>query len=306
MISFFKKKSNADSDKFEPKKESGFIKSIFTHKKLDEHTLEDLEDLLIMADMGVKASAKIISNFSEKKMDKKASDVEIRTELAHDIEKILIPCEKPFETDRNKKPYIVLMIGVNGAGKTTSIGKISAKLNKQGLKVSLIAGDTFRAAAVEQLKVWGTRNSIRVYSGTENCNSAGLVYDGINEAVKQGDDVVLIDTAGRLQNKSHLMEELKKIVKVIQKIVPEAPHSTLLTLDATTGQNALEQVKVFKEMLNVTGLVITKLDGTSKGGVLIAIAEETNTPIHFIGVGEGIDDLREFSSEEFSKGLVGL
>jgi len=280
------------------------FKSIFTQKKLDGHTLEDLEDLLIMADMGVKASAKIISSFGKRKMDKKASDEEIRNELAGEIEAILKPHQKAFEINKSQKPYIVLMIGVNGAGKTTSIGKISAKLKKQGLKISLIAGDTFRAAAVEQLKIWGERNNIRVYSGQENCNSAGLVYDGINEAIKQGDDVVLIDTAGRLQNKSHLMEELKKMVKVIQKIVPDAPHSTLLTLDATTGQNALEQVKVFKEMLPVTGLVITKLDGTSKGGVLIAIAEETSTPVHFIGVGEGIDDLREFDAKEFSKSLV--
>lgn len=307
MISFFKKKNNDEvSVSLEPKKKNGVIKSIFTQKKLDEHTLEDLEDLLILSDMGLKAANKIILNFSKRRVDKKSTDYEIRQELATDIEKILHPSEKPFTVDKSIKPYVVLMIGVNGAGKTTTIGKIAAKLKSQGLKVSLIAADTFRAAAVEQLKIWGIRNDIRVFHGENDCNSAGLTYDGVNEAIKQKDDVVLIDTAGRLQNKSHLMEELKKIVKVIQKIIPDAPHSTLLTLDATTGQNALEQVKVFKEALNVTGLIITKLDGSSKGGILIAVAEETKTPIHYIGLGEGIDDLTNFSAKTFAEKLVGI
>lgn len=310
MFSFFKKSKEQkietpkEENKIEQVRKTGFIKSIFGQKKLDEHTIDDLEDILIMSDMGVKASAKIMTAFSKRRMDKKASDEEIRGELAYDIEQILAPCEKKFMVDTSKKPFVILMIGVNGAGKTTSIGKISAKLKEQGLKVSLIAGDTFRAAAVEQLKVWGDRNDTRVFSGESGCNSAGLCYDGLNEAIKQGDDVVMIDTAGRLQNKSHLMEELKKIVKVIQKIIPDAPHETLLTLDSTTGQNALDQTKVFKEMLGVSGLIITKLDGTSKGGVLVAIAEESPTPIYYIGVGEGIDDLQEFSAKEFAQNIV--
>lgn len=307
MFSFFKKKQNDEVPvSLSPEKKIGVIKSIFTQKKLDEHTLEDLEDLLIMSDMGLKAANKIILNFSKRRVDKKSTDAEIRQELATDIEKILQPCEKSFIVDTSKKPYVVLMIGVNGAGKTTTLGKIAAKLTSQGLKVSLIAADTFRAAAVEQLKIWGDRNNIRVFHGQDGCNSAGLTYDGINEAIKQKDDVVLIDTAGRLQNKAHLMEELKKIIKVIQKTLPEAPHSTLLTIDATTGQNALEQVKVFKEALNVTGLIITKLDGSSKGGVLIAIAEETKTPIHYIGLGEGIKDLTNFSAKDYAEKLVGI
>lgn len=307
MISFFKKKKDEEiSVDLTSNKKIGVIKSIFTQKKLDDHTLEDLEDLLIMSDMGLKAANRIILDFSKKRVDKKSTDIEIRQELAIEIEKILTTCEKLFTVDKNTKPYVVLMIGVNGAGKTTTIGKIAAKLKSEGLKVSLIAADTFRAAAVDQLKVWGERNKIRVFAGADGCNSAGLTYDGINQAIKEGDDVVLIDTAGRLQNKTHLMEELKKIVKVVQKIIPEAPHSTLLTLDSTTGQNALEQVKVFKEALNVTGLIVTKLDGSSKGGVLIAIAEETKTPIHYIGLGEGIDDLMNFSAKDFAEKLVGI
>ncbi|MDR1694747.1 MAG: signal recognition particle-docking protein FtsY [Lactobacillaceae bacterium] len=307
MISFFKKKKDDEiSVDINPEKKMGVIKSIFTQKKLDEQTLEDLEDLLIMSDMGLKAANKIIMNFSKRRVDKKSTDDEIRKELAIDIEKILTPCEKPFKIDQTQKPYVVLMIGVNGAGKTTTIGKIAAKLKSQGLKVSLIAADTFRAAAVEQLEVWGQRNDIRVFHGDNGCNSAGLTYDGINEAIKQKDDVVLIDTAGRLQNKTHLMEELKKIVKVIKKTLPDAPNSTLLTLDATTGQNALEQVKVFKEAMDITGLIVTKLDGSSKGGVLIAIAEETKTPIHFIGLGEGIEHLTNFSAKIYAEKLVGF
>ncbi len=285
-------------------KKTGFIKSLFSQTKLDEQSLEDLEDMLIMSDMGVKASSRIIKTFAKQKVDKKATDQEIRQQLASDIEEILKPCEKKLEITHS--PHIILMIGVNGAGKTTTIGKLAARYKKEGKKISLIPGDTFRAAAVEQLKIWGERNKIRVFHGEANCNSAGLCYDGINLALKEKDDIVFIDTAGRLQNKAHLMEELKKIVTVIKKIIPEAPHTTLLTLDSTTGQNALEQTKVFKEMLNVSGIVITKLDGTAKGGVLIAIAEETNTPIYYVGIGEGIEDLIEFNALDFSKSLIGL
>lgn len=285
---------------------SGGISDIFTKKKVDEQTLEELEELLISADIGVRASAHIISNFSKRRLDKDVSDADIKKELASDIGEILTPCQQPLLIDKNKSPYVVLMVGVNGAGKTTTIGKLSAKLIKQGLKISLIAGDTFRAAAVEQLQIWGERNKIRVFSGTQGCDSAGLCFDGLKKAQELGDDVVFIDTAGRLQNKANLMEELKKVVRVIKKQMPEAPHTTLLTIDATTGQNALSQVEIFKEMVNVNGLVITKLDGSAKGGILVAIAEETHTPIHYIGIGEGIEDLDEFNAHDFSQNLMGL
>ncbi len=277
------------------------ITDIFTKKKIDNETLEELEELLISSDLGIKASTRIIGEFSKIRI----SDEQFaREELAKLIANILKPCEQKLEINRH--PHIILMTGVNGAGKTTTIGKLAAKLKASKKQVSLIAGDTFRAAAVEQLKVWGDRNQIRVFYGQPNCDAAGLCFDGITEAIKQKDDVVFIDTAGRLQNKTQLMDELKKVVRVIKKVIPEAPHTTILTLDATTGQNSIEQVKIFKEMVDVNGLIITKLDGTSKGGVLVAIAEETQTPIYYIGIGEGIEDLDEFKAEDFAKSLLDL
>lgn len=304
MTNFFQKLGlglKKTSDKL-----SGGITDIFTKKKVDEQTLEDLEELLITSDIGIKAATKILQNFAKRKLDKDANEQEIKQELASDIEQILFPCQAPLSINKEHKPYVILMVGVNGAGKTTTIGKLASKYKAQGMKVSLIAGDTFRAAAVEQLQVWGNRNNIRVFSGKPECDAASLCFDGLKEATKEGDDIVFIDTAGRLQNKLNLMEELKKIVRVIKKQIPDAPHSTLLTLDATTGQNALSQVKTFKEMVDVNGLIITKLDGSSKGGILVAIAEENPTPIHFIGIGEGIDDLDEFNAHDFSNSLMGL
>lgn len=283
---------------------SSGISDIFTKRKVDEQTLEELEELLITSDLGVKATNRIIQEFSKKRLDKDLSDSEIKKELASDIEKILIPCSLPINFNKDIKPFVVLMVGVNGAGKTTTIGKLASKLKAQGKKISLIAGDTFRAAAVEQLQVWGDRNKIRVFSGQADCDAASLCFDGLEEAIKQNDDIVFIDTAGRLQNKSNLMEELKKIIKVIKKVIPQAPHATLLTIDATTGQNALEQVKIFKEIVDVSGLVITKLDGSAKGGIVVAIAEETNTPIHYIGIGEAIDDLDKFDAHDFAQNLL--
>lgn len=323
------------------------ISGIFTKKKVDSQTLEDLEDLLITSDMGVKASSKIIGNFAQRRLNKDITNEEIKTELAADIETILKPCQKSFtnyleitsessfyemnadvsterktgayktvhedlsteetlKTSVKKRLRVILMVGVNGAGKTTTIGKLGKKFAEQGYKVSFIAADTFRAAAVEQLAVWGSRHNLRVFSGPAGCDSAGLCYDGLKEAEKQGDDIVFIDTAGRLQNKKGLMEELQKIVRVIKKISPEAPHKTLITIDATTGQNGLDQVKTFKELVDVNGVVVTKLDGSSKGGILLAIASETGIPIHFVGVGEQAEDMDVFTAEDFTKGLLGL
>ena len=282
------------------------ISDIFTKRKVDSQTLEELEELLITSDLGVKASTKIIAKFGERRLNKDASSAEIRSELAADIEAILKPCEQNLAIDNNIKPFVILMVGVNGAGKTTTIGKLAAKFKQEGKKISFIAGDTFRAAAVEQLEVWGKRNDIRVYKGPNGCDAAGLCFDGLSEALKQGDDIVFIDTAGRLQNKTGLMDELKKIIRVIKKVIPEAPHATLLTIDATTGQNALAQVQTFKEIVDVSGLIITKLDGTAKGGILVAVAEEQPTPIHFIGIGEGIDDLDKFNAHDFANSIMEL
>lgn len=283
---------------------SGGISDIFTKKRIDAETLAELEDLLISADMGVKASAKIAAAFGKKRFDKELDEKDIRRELAAEIEKILKPWEKSLIIEPEKKPFVVLMVGVNGAGKTTTIGKLTSKLSAQGKKVSMIAGDTFRAAAVEQLQVWGKRCGVRVFAKETGADAASVAYEGLQEAVKCGDDVVFIDTAGRLQNKAGLMEELKKVVRVIKKILPEAPHATLLTIDATTGQNALAQVQAFKEIIEVSGLIVTKLDGSAKGGILAAISEECGTPVHFIGVGEGIEDLDEFNAADYARNLL--
>ena len=280
---------------------SSGISDIFTKRKIDDATLEELEELLITSDMGVKASSKIVDSLSRVRVDKSGEPEEIRTRITDVVSNILKPCEKDFAIEGS--PCVILMVGVNGAGKTTTVGKLAARF--RGKKISFIAADTFRAAAVEQLSVWGERNNIRVIKGAPGCDAAGLCFDGLQEALRQNDDIVFIDTAGRLQNKTGLMDELRKIVKVIKKVIPEAPHHTLLCLDATTGQNALEQVKAFKQMVEVNGPVVNKLDGTAKGGILIAIAEEYPTPIYFIGVGESIDDLDKFNAEEFALNLMG-
>ena len=280
---------------------SSGISDIFTKRKIDDATLEELEELLITSDMGVKASSKIVDSLSRVRVDKSGEPEEIRTRITDVVSNILKPCEKDFAIEGS--PCVILMVGVNGAGKTTTVGKLAARF--RGKKISFIAADTFRAAAVEQLSVWGERNNIRVIKGAPGCDAAGLCFDGLQEALRQNDDIVFIDTAGRLQNKTGLMDELRKIVKVIKKVIPEAPHHTLLCLDATTGQNALEQVKAFKQMVEVNGLVVNKLDGTAKGGILIAIAEEYPNPIYFIGVGESIDDLDKFNAEEFALNLMG-
>ena len=282
------------------------ICDIFTKESLSDDIISDLEDVLYTSDVGVQATSQIIKSFSEKRFEK-GSDIEkIKEELYKDIAELLLPSQKEFVIDKTQSPFIVLMVGVNGAGKTTTIGKLGKKFTNLGYKVSFIAGDTFRAAAVEQLSQWGQRNNIRVYSGPQGCDSAGLCFDGIKEAQKNGDDIVFVDTAGRLKNKKGLMDELQKIIRVIKKVSPNAPHQTLITIDATTGQNGLDQVKTFKELVDVNGVVITKLDGTSKGGILIAVATETKLPIYYIGVGEQVDDMDTFNAKDFAKGILDL
>lgn len=279
------------------------ISGIFNQKKLSADSLDELEELLISTDMGIKAASEIIARLSARKFDKDIGEQDIRLALAEEIEQILAPCEKNVSLDNNA-PEVILFVGVNGAGKTTAIGKLAAKFSR--MQTSLIAADTFRAAAVEQLKIWGERNHVRVYSGAPGCDAAGLCFEGLKEALRQKDRLVFIDTAGRLQNKSGLMDELKKITRVIQKVIPEAPHHIWLCLDATTGQNALDQAKTFKDMVDVNGLIVNKLDGSAKGGILVAIAAETGLPVLYIGVGEGLDDLDVFNARDFSRSLVGV
>lgn len=304
MSNFFQKLG------FGLKKSSGKISdglnTIFNKRKIDAAALEELEEVLIGADLGVKASMQIISAFSKKKMDKEATLAEIKEALAEDLTALLKQCEAVWNFTPTDKPYVILMVGVNGAGKTTTIGKLAAKFKQAGRQVSLIAGDTFRAAAVEQLKAWGEKSGVRVFSGAAGCDSAGLCYDGLNAAIKAGDEVVFIDTAGRLQNKSGLMDELKKMIRVIKKVLPEAPHKTILTLDATTGQNAVAQVDVFKNICDVDGLIVTKLDGSSKGGMLAAVAIENPTPVYFVGVGEKTEDMLPFDACDYARGLLDI
>lgn len=275
-------------------------------RKLDDATLEELQDLLITSDMGTRVAMRVTKGIAKGRFDKEISGEEIRLALAEEIEEILKPREQVVDFSDGPRPRIVLFVGVNGSGKTTTIGKIASKLQEQGAKALLVAGDTFRAAAVEQLKVWGERAGIPVMAGAHGADAAGLVYGAVERAKAEDLDLVLVDTAGRLQNKAELMSELGKIVRVMKKIDPDAPHDVILVLDATVGQNALSQVEAFRHTAGVTGLVMTKLDGTAKGGVLVAIAEAHDLPIHFIGIGERAEDLRPFSAEAFAKALVGI
>lgn len=282
------------------------IGGLLTKKKLDKETLQELEDLLIMADVGTKTAAELSSRLAKEKFDKEVDSEEVRTFFADRIAEKLEPHTQELIIDPAKKPFVILMAGVNGAGKTTTIGKLAKQMKDKGLQVSFAAADTFRAAAVEQLKVWGERTGCPVVSRPAGADAAGLVFDALAEAIKRGDDVLFIDTAGRLQNRSELMEELQKIVRIIKKQIPDAPHACLQVLDATVGQNAHSQVKIFSEMIPVTGLVLTKLDGTAKGGVIIALTEEFGLPVHYIGVGEQIGDLQSFKAEDYARSLMGL
>ncbi|WP_210250432.1 signal recognition particle-docking protein FtsY [Ancylobacter sp. TS-1] len=282
------------------------ITDLFTKRQLDASTIEDFEDVLIRADLGVENAAHIAEILRLGLFDRKAGADEVREAVAHEIEAILAPVARPLTFDPATKPFVLLMVGVNGSGKTTTIGKLASTLKAQGKKVVLAAGDTFRAAAVEQLRVWAERTGATLVARAPGADAAGVAFDGIEKARAEGADVLIIDTAGRLQNRAELMAELEKIVRVIKKQDPTAPHAVVLTLDATVGQNALLQVEAFQRVAGVTGLVMTKLDGTARGGILVAIAAKYRLPVHLIGVGEGVDDLQPFAARDFARAVVGL
>lgn len=280
------------------------ISGIFTKRKLNAETLDDLEDLLVQSDIGVAMAGRITAAISKGRFEKGISPDDVRAILADEVTRVLAPVARPLVIDKSKKPHVIIMVGVNGTGKTTTIGKLAAKLSGEGQSVMLAAGDTFRAAAIDQLKVWGERTGCPVVARAVGSDASGLAYDALQQAQQSGVDVLLLDTAGRLQNKLALMEELEKTCRVLKKLDPSAPHDVILVLDATTGQNAISQVDVFRERAGVTGLVMTKLDGTARGGILVAIAEKFGLPVHAIGVGESLDDLQPFEAAEFAAAIA--
>jgi fused signal recognition particle receptor len=281
------------------------VADLVTKRKLDRAMLDDIEDVLLRADLGTEVAARIAEAVGKARYDKSVSAEDVTTIVATEVEKVLSPVAKPLEIDATQKPFVILVVGVNGSGKTTTIGKLAAKLSSEGRKVMLAAGDTFRAAAIEQLKVWGERNKVPVIARAQGSDSASLAFEAVEAAKAQNIDVLLIDTAGRLQNKTELMVELEKVRRVIGKVDASAPHAVLLVLDATVGQNALSQVDAFQKTAGVTGLVMTKLDGTARGGILVALSEKYKLPVHFIGVGEGIDDLAPFTARDFARAIAG-
>ena len=323
VFGFFKKKEISQIEKDPEKKRIWFqklktglfkssdkitqdVKKIFVNKKLDVQTLNDLEELLIMADLGPASAEKLTAELANEKFDKNIKPDEVRVFLAKKIEETLVEIARPVELDNNQKPNVILVVGVNGTGKTTTIGKLAHQYSGQGKKIIIAACDTFRAAAVEQLEIWAQRANAGFLKGNEGTDPAGLAFDALQKAKAENSDILFIDTAGRVQNKTELMEELAKIIRVIRKIDPTSPHHCLLTLDATTGQNALSQVEIFKQVAEISGLIITKLDGSAKGGVLLSLAEKFNLPVHAIGVGEKIEDLQSFEASDFAKSLMGL
>ena len=284
----------------------GGITGVLTKRRLDSEALEALEELLITSDLGVSLASRLTAELARTRLDNETTPEEVRELLAEEITDILQGVAVPFSIDASYQPHVVLVVGVNGTGKTTTIGKLAYNLRQQGRTTVIAAGDTFRAAAIEQLQIWGERSGTEVIASKPGADAAGLAFDALTKARSEGADVLLIDTAGRLHNKADLMAELAKIVRVLGKIDESVPHSVLLVLDATTGQNAIRQVEVFREISNVTGIVMTKLDGTARGGVLVAVAEKFGLPIHAIGVGEGIEDLQPFEAASFARALVGL
>ncbi len=285
---------------------TGQISALFTKRKLDEQTLEELEDLLIQADLGVETAMRITDTLSSERYGKDVTGEDVSRIMSAEITKVLTPVAKPLQLDLDHKPHVILVVGVNGTGKTTTIGKLAAKLSGSGLKVMLAAGDTFRAAAIEQLKIWADRTGSQFIGTKLGADAAGLAYDAFEQARANKSDVLIIDTAGRLQNRTELMAELEKIVRVLNKLDPDAPHTVLQTLDATTGQNAMNQVEIFRNVAGVSGLIMTKLDGTARGGILVAIAAKHKLPVYFIGVGEGVDDLEPFEAQDFAHAIAGL
>jgi fused signal recognition particle receptor len=283
----------------------GALSDLVLKRRLDAAMVEEIEDALIRADLGVEVAGRIAQAIGEGRYDQSITPDEVKAVIAAEVEKALTPVAKPLAVE-GRKPFVILVAGVNGSGKTTTIGKLAAKFAGEGRKVVLAAGDTFRAAAIDQLKIWGGRVGATVVAGEPGADAAGLVFDALSKAKSAGADLLLVDTAGRLQNKTELMSELEKIVRVIKKVDADAPHAVLLVLDATVGQNALSQVEIFGKTAGVTGLVMTKLDGTARGGILVALAGKFGLPIHFIGVGEGVDDLAPFAPKEFARALAGL
>tara|TARA_R110002072_G_scaffold73205_1_gene174505 strand:+ start:784 stop:1716 length:933 start_codon:yes stop_codon:yes gene_type:complete len=284
----------------------GAISDVFTKRKLDQAALDELENILIRGDLGVATATRLTTALAKGRFDKEVTDNEVREALADEIAALLEPAARPLSVDGGAKPFVLLVCGVNGSGKTTTIGKLAAQYKAQGKSVLLAAGDTFRAAAIEQLQVWGERTGCPVIARAQGADPAGLAFDAVRDARDQGHDIVIIDTAGRLQNKKDLMAELEKVVRVIKKQDETAPHACLLVMDATIGQNAHAQVEAFKDAVEVTGLVMTKLDGSAKGGVVVALAEKFGLPVHAVGVGEGIDDLKPFEARSFARSLMGL
>jgi len=282
------------------------VADLVTKRKLDRAMLEDIEDVLLRADLGTEVAARISAAVGHGRYDKSISADDVKSVVAAEVEKVLSQVAKPLVIDETQKPFVILVVGVNGSGKTTTIGKLAAKLSAEGRKVMLAAGDTFRAAAIEQLKIWGERTKSPVIAGAQGSDSASLAFNALTAAREGKLDVLLVDTAGRLQNKAELMNELEKVVRVIRKVDASAPHAVLLVLDATVGQNALSQVEAFHRTAGVTGLVMTKLDGTARGGILVALAEKHKLPVHFIGVGEGVDDLAAFTARDFAQAIAGI
>ncbi|EAQ37263.1 cell division transporter substrate-binding protein FtsY [Nitrobacter sp. Nb-311A] len=282
------------------------VADLVTKRKLDRAMLDDIEDVLLRADLGAAVAERIAEAVGEGRYDKAISADEVKAVVATEVEKVLAPVARPLVIDGTFTPFVILVVGVNGSGKTTTIGKLAAKLSAEGRKVMMAAGDTFRAAAIEQLKVWGERTGSPVIAGEQGSDSASLAFNALTAARNEKRDVLLIDTAGRLQNKAELMNELEKMVRVIRRVDAAAPHVVLLVLDATVGQNALSQVEAFHRTAGVTGLVMTKLDGTARGGILVALAEKHKLPVHFIGVGEGVDDLAPFTARDFARAVAGI
>jgi fused signal recognition particle receptor len=284
----------------------GAITDLVTKRKLDAAAIEELEEVLIRADLGIDTAGRVAAAIAEGRYDKDVSPDDVKAILAAEVEKILTPVAKPLVIAADARPFVILVVGVNGSGKTTTIGKLAARLTRERKTVTLVAGDTFRAAAIEQLKIWSERTGSDIVSGEAGADAAGLAYEALAAARAKGTDVLIVDTAGRLQNKTALMGELDKIVRVMKKLDPTAPHAVLLVLDATVGQNALSQVAEFQKTAGVTGLVMTKLDGTARGGILVALAAKYGLPVHFIGVGEGVDDLAPFEAKDFARAIAGL